>query len=205
MHLTEQLQLPRCPHCKIALPTLKLLSNHTTTNHAGVNARKWGVYCCTGCGGLVTAWAEPTSNMVQHVFPGILPVDRDIPERPRAYLQQASDSLHAPAGSIMLSASSVDSMLKIKNYIEGSLYKRIEQAAADHLITEEMAKDRKVRIVVLLEYGTPQERMLTKSRELGVDLMIFGQATGRGARGRFLDRSLQQVLEHSPCPVLIVK
>ena len=140
MHLTEQLQLPRCPHCKIALPTLKLLSNHTTTNHAGVNARKWGVYCCTGCGGLVTAWAEPTSNMVQHVFPGILPVDRDIPERPRAYLQQASDSLHAPAGSIMLSASSVDSMLKIKNYIEGSLYKRIEQAAADHLITEEMAK-----------------------------------------------------------------
>ena len=70
---------------------------------------------------------------------------------------------------------------------------------------EEMAKDSKVRTVVLLEYGTPQERMLTKSRELGVDLMVFGQATGRGARGRFLDRSLQQVLEHSPCPVLIVK
>ena len=70
---------------------------------------------------------------------------------------------------------------------------------------EEMAKDSKVRIVVLLEYGLPQERMLTKSREFGVDLMIFGQATGRGARGRFLDRFLQQVLEHSPCPVLIVK
>ena len=69
----------------------------------------------------------------------------------------------------------------------------------------EMAKDSKVRIVVLLEYGTPQERMLTKSRELGVDLMVFGQATGRGARGRSLDRSLQQVLEHSHCPVLIVK
>ncbi len=70
---------------------------------------------------------------------------------------------------------------------------------------EEMAKDSKVRIVVLLEYGVPQERMLTKSRELGVDLMIIGQATGRGARGRFLDRSLQQVLEHSLCPLLIVK
>ena len=70
---------------------------------------------------------------------------------------------------------------------------------------EEMAKDSKVRIVVLLEYGLPQERMLTKARELGADLMIFGQASGRGARGRFLDRFLQQVLEHSPCPVMIVK
>lgn len=71
--------------------------------------------------------------------------------------------------------------------------------------TEEMAKDSKVKIVVLLEYGMPQERMVTKARELSVDLMVFGQASGRGARGRFLDRFLQQVLEHSPCPVLIVK
>ncbi len=70
---------------------------------------------------------------------------------------------------------------------------------------EEIAKDSKVKIVVLLEYGMPQEKMLTKAREFDVDLMIFGQASGRGARGRSLDRFLQQVLEHSPCPVLIVK
>ena len=70
---------------------------------------------------------------------------------------------------------------------------------------EEVAKDSKVKIVVLLDYGMPQERMVTKARELGADLMIFGQASGRGTHGRFLDRFLQQVLEHSPCPVLIVK
>ena len=70
---------------------------------------------------------------------------------------------------------------------------------------EEMAKDNKVRIVVLLEYGLPQEQMLNKARQFEADLMVFGQATGRGARGRFLDRALQQVLEHAPCPVLIVK
>ena len=71
--------------------------------------------------------------------------------------------------------------------------------------TEEMAKDNKVKIVVLLEYGLPQEQILNKAREFEVDLIIFGQATGRGARGRFLDRALQQILEHSPCPVLIAK
>ncbi|MNG17315.1 hypothetical protein D3C84_1012940 [compost metagenome] len=40
----------------------------------------------------------------------------------------------------MLTASAVDSMLKDKGYKEGSLYKRIDKAAADHLITVEMAE-----------------------------------------------------------------
>ena len=69
----------------------------------------------------------------------------------------------------------------------------------------EMAKDSKVKVVVLLEYGLPQEGILNKARELSTDLILFGQSRGRGTRGRFLDKSLQQVLEHSPCPVLVVK
>ena len=40
----------------------------------------------------------------------------------------------------MLAASAVDAMLKAKGYKTDSLYKRIQQAASDHLITEEMAK-----------------------------------------------------------------
>jgi len=40
----------------------------------------------------------------------------------------------------MLAASSVDAMLKAKGHKEGSLYSRINQAAKDHLITEDMAK-----------------------------------------------------------------
>ena len=40
----------------------------------------------------------------------------------------------------MLSASSIDAMLKSKGYKKGNLYKRIEKAAEDHLITSEMAK-----------------------------------------------------------------
>ena len=70
---------------------------------------------------------------------------------------------------------------------------------------EEMAKDSKVKAIVLMEYGLPQERILSKARELGIDLIVFGQARSRGTRGRFLDKFLQQVLENAPCPVLIVK
>jgi hypothetical protein len=38
----------------------------------------------------------------------------------------------------MLAASAVDAMLKAKGLTEGTLYQRIEQAARDHLITDEM-------------------------------------------------------------------
>jgi len=40
----------------------------------------------------------------------------------------------------MLSASSVDAMLKEKGYSEGSLYTRINKAVEKHLITPEMAQ-----------------------------------------------------------------
>lgn len=40
----------------------------------------------------------------------------------------------------MLCASAVDAMLKVQGYIEESLYVRIDKAASDHLITDEMAK-----------------------------------------------------------------
>jgi hypothetical protein len=40
----------------------------------------------------------------------------------------------------MLAASSVDAMLKAKAYTTGSLYARIEAAAENHLITQEMSE-----------------------------------------------------------------
>ena len=70
---------------------------------------------------------------------------------------------------------------------------------------EEMAKDNKVKIIVLLEHGLPQDRILGKARELSTDLIIFGQSRERGTHGRFLDKSLQQILTNAPCPVLVVK
>ena len=62
-----------------------------------------------------------------------------IPNRAQAYLEQASESVHTPAGSVILSASAVDAMLKAKGYKDGSLHARINKAAEDHLITKEMA------------------------------------------------------------------
>jgi hypothetical protein len=73
------------------------------------------------------------------IYPSPRVVDDAVPARPREFLLQAINSLHAPAGAVMLTASSVDAMLKAKNYATGSLYSRIDAAAKDHLITDEMA------------------------------------------------------------------
>jgi hypothetical protein len=50
------------------------------------------------------------------------------------------ESLGQPVGSVMLSTSAIDAMLKVEGYTEGTLYARIDKAAEDHVITDDMVK-----------------------------------------------------------------
>lgn len=111
-----------------------------TNNSAGNRQRFWAVYLCSTCGGLVTAWAQSQGYEMQDHFPKSPTVAAEVPERPRTFLAQAQESLHAPSGAVMLAASAVDAMLKQRGLTEGSLYSRIEKAAEQHLITGEMTK-----------------------------------------------------------------
>jgi hypothetical protein len=80
------------------------------------------------------------TNHVYDHFPKSEQVEDELPEKVKAFLTQAIESLHAPSGAIMLAASAVDAMLKEKGYKEGKLYPRINKAKEDHLITDDMAK-----------------------------------------------------------------
>lgn len=138
--LTGHLELGRCPHCSAATPTLAQQHQLTTNDHSNGNVRLWGIYVCRGCGGVVTGWARQQGETVEQVFPAMPSVDETVPDRPRAYLRQALESKHAPAGAVMLAASAVDAMLKLKGYTDGTLYTRIEKATKDHLITADMGQ-----------------------------------------------------------------
>lgn len=140
LKLSQNLVLPRCPHCSIASPMLQQVAQFETNSQDGHNLRRWRVYSCRSCGGVVSGSAIKFNEDVIQYFPETTEANELIPERPRDYLKQAMESLHAPAGAVMLAASSVDSMLKIKNYTDGSLYSRIDKAVKDHLLTDEMAK-----------------------------------------------------------------
>jgi len=138
----NQLALDRCPHCGIARPLL--MSQHSLTSIGQVGGggfRIWTIYICTSCGGaaLTLAPQAPQNSDITEMWPAQLQVAETVPVRARDFLTQAMASLHAPAGAVMLTASSVDAMLKDKGYKDGSLNNRIDQAAVDHLVTDEMA------------------------------------------------------------------
>jgi len=138
--LSNNLTLSKCPHCKVDNPNLKRVHVLNTVNHQGADPKKWGVYQCQRCGRLVTAAAPQENAVVIEYYPTLDGIDDAIPSPARDYLEQANETIHAPSGSILLCASSIDSMLKIKGYEEGKLYTRINKAAKEHLITDGMSK-----------------------------------------------------------------
>jgi len=138
--LRSQLEIDRCPHCKIDKPSMTSLWDGTTTNYRNHNTRYWRVYKCSRCGGVVTANSNSRDGSIENMYPSTSVVDESVPEVAREYLKQAIDSIHAPAGSVMLTASSVDAMLKYMGYKEGSLYSRIEKAKDDGIITSDMSQ-----------------------------------------------------------------
>lgn len=139
--LVAHLDLSNCPLCGVNTPNLYNQCRFDTTGSVGNKKRFWVCYSCTRCGGVVTAAAEAgPEGDVTEVYPAPSEIDETIPGEARTYLSQARDTLHAPSASVMVSASAVDAMLKARNYKEGSLYSRIEQAVKDHLITEEMSQ-----------------------------------------------------------------
>ncbi len=137
--LYSVLEIERCPHCNVDKPNIITLTNFQTTTYAGESRGYWRVYHCTRCGGVIIAGSKSEDGFIAEMYPSGSQVDDSIPNPARDYLTQALGSLSAPAGSVMLSASAVDAMLKCKGYKKGSLYSRIDQAKEDHLITEGMA------------------------------------------------------------------
>lgn len=138
--LSNNLELHRCPHCRIDNPNLFQVHNLETYNSQGQDRKFWMVYQCKRCGRLVTAASfSGYGREVIEYYPKFDSIDENIPSPARDYLVQAADSIHSAAGSVMLSASAIDSMLKVKGYEQGSLYERINKASEDHLITKEMA------------------------------------------------------------------
>lgn len=134
----SNLPLERCPHCGIARPLLGLWNQNVTQGRGG--HRRWLFHTCTICGGMVIAATYEGSPGVIACYPSLPGIDGNIPERGREYLRQARESLGQAAASIMVCASAIDAMLKAKGLTKGSLYDRIDQAAADHRITSDMAK-----------------------------------------------------------------
>jgi hypothetical protein len=138
--------LPRCPHCGINRPQIVkvFIPERAQPRLDGGELTHWGVYGCTGCGGLVVVKGlpgfSPPYSRICEVFPGLLSAHEDLPQVARRYLNQAYETLGSPDASAVMSGSAVDAMLKELGYTDGSVYSRIDQAVTDHKITESMGQ-----------------------------------------------------------------
>lgn len=143
--------LDRCPQCGVATPFMeqKLLFNQRLGRSN--SSLIWGLYHCHSCDRMCLAesYPVPVSNSsqvrlgeypVSRFYPPPRMVDQNIPSEARRFMKQAIDTLFAPDAAIVMAASAVDAMLKSKGYKTGNLYSRIDQAVAEHVLTEGMGK-----------------------------------------------------------------
>lgn len=69
MKLAKNLNLERCPHCSVAHPNLIKLHLVETTDFKNENHRRWALYQCNTCGGLVIAYSFAQRDIVEEYFP----------------------------------------------------------------------------------------------------------------------------------------
>ena len=134
------MELKRCPHCGVENP--KMVNTAGFKGNSRTSDRSWGTYACSQCDGIVLACTRQLFDQIAsfyHQQPEHA-VDEAFPPRAKAFFEQAVSSLNAPAGSVMLAASAVAAMLKEVGYSEGSLFSRLEQAADDKVISEDMVQ-----------------------------------------------------------------
>jgi len=75
---------------------------------------------------------------------------------------------------------------------------------ADKLV-ERTADEIGTKTDVVVEHGSPGERICATAAEHGIELIILGSHE-RGAFGRFMHGSVSDyVVHHAPCPVLVVR
>lgn len=146
--------LPRCPQCGTARPTLDLEAVLYRDLYGGTPADAWLIYQCTSCKNPVCFLsAVPVADVSQvrsllwngrYLAREMLPSGNedfaDWPDRARRYMLQAVEALGTPDGAVMLAGSAVDAMLKEKGLASGTVYRRIENAVADKLLTEAMGE-----------------------------------------------------------------
>jgi len=145
----QLLGVDNCPHCMTANPTL--MSVWSSGNKPTARANKgpdnlWGVYLCTTCGSVVSARAFHGRDRGGHPFkvnamyPMIWQASSVLPDMVRRYLEQAHKTLASFDASVVMSAASIDAMLKVHGFEKGSLYSRIDEAVKNGVLTITMAE-----------------------------------------------------------------
>ncbi len=139
--------IKNCPHCGVANPRLTMVWQSGSAKSARMDGKPpeyWMCFVCSTCAGILTAKGTPgvmnQSAYLAKVFPSLWLPSEHIPERTANYLTQANRTLSSPDASVIMSAASIDSILKDQGLKKGSLYERINKAVDQGIITKSMSE-----------------------------------------------------------------
>ncbi|HEV8721423.1 MAG TPA: universal stress protein [Candidatus Binatia bacterium] len=80
-----------------------------------------------------------------------------------------------------------------------SYYSKIMEDAADHL------KQGGLSAKVHIDFGKPADTILRIAEELKVDLVVLGTHPHTAVRRRFLGATVDKVIDHAHCSVLVIR
>jgi len=81
-----------------------------------------------------------SNPIIEECFPPAWTPSSALPTRVAHYLKQARQTMASPDASVVMSASAIDAMLKEHELKDGSLYKRIDDAVTQGILTKGMAQ-----------------------------------------------------------------
>ena len=92
----------------------------------------------TAVGARSGSTSRQRSSPIKALSPRARRAAADIPETVRRFLQEATETLHAPNAAAVMAGGAVDAMLKHLGLT--SVYSRINQAVSDHILTPAKGK-----------------------------------------------------------------
>ncbi len=111
----------------------------------------------------------------------------------------ASAELHLLAvGRIPEYAETVSEVEEAREQAKGFYSKIMEDAAA-------RLKQRGLPAKVYVDYGKPADTILRIAEGLGVDLLVLGTHPHSAVRRRVLGATVDKVIDHAHCSVLVVR
>lgn len=120
-------------------------------------------------------------------------------EKVVAFAKLASPELHLLAvGRIPEYAETMSETEEAREQAR-SYYSKIMEDAADHL------KQRGLSTTVHIDFGKPADTILRIAEDLHVDLLVLGTHPHSAARRRFLGATVDKVIDHAHCSVLVIR
>lgn len=142
--------LERCPHCGVSTPLITIVGDPVFHHTDSIVGYWYYTGQCSKCKDIIlffgyssnTTRIDNAKRVIRinalKMYPSVESIPNNMPQKAQRFYKQSMESMHAPDGAIMLAASAIDAMLKDKGFSDGSLYSRIELAAKNHLLTEQM-------------------------------------------------------------------